>query len=184
MNLRESFRLAGILALTFWCGANASADGSVYELSTKWKKEDSSAIELSRWKGKWVVISMMYTSCQGSCPLIVQKMRKIEKLFQEHGKPAEFVLVSFDPKRDTPAALASYRRKIGISEPNWTFLSGTDQEARRLSMLLSIKYAQDPETGQVMHDNKIILLDPSGKIRSRLEQLNQDETELLRARAE
>ncbi len=36
----------------------------------------------------------------------------------------DFLLVSFDTKRDTPEALAAYRRKENLAPTRWTLLHG------------------------------------------------------------
>lgn len=155
--------------------------GSLFSSNLQWKNDHGRTVKLGELRGKWVVTAMMYTSCQSSCPLIVQKMRKIESLFKEHGKQTEFLLITFDPERDTPTKLKNYREKTSINEANWHFWSGSVADTRKLSMLLGIKYAKDPESGEFMHDNKIILLSPNGTIEAKLQSLGESEADLLQA---
>ena len=158
-----------------------ASSGSLYSSRLQWKNDQGRTVKLGEFQGKWVVIAMMYTSCQSSCPLIVQKMRKIEALFKEHGKQTEFLLITFDPERDTHTKLKSYREKTSINESSWHFWSGSVADTRKLSMLLGIKYAKDPESGEFMHDNKIVLLSPKGAIEARLQSLGESEADLLQA---
>ncbi len=153
--------------------------GSLYEAPLKWVTDQGKPAQLSNWSGKNVVITMAYTSCHGSCPLIMQKLRKVEKLFAEKKIDASFVIVSFDPKNDTPQALREYREEAGVTEKNWTFLTGKETDVRRLSMLLEISYSKNPGSHEIMHDNKIILLSPQGEIRRTLKSLDEKETQLL-----
>lgn len=157
-----------------------SPKGSVFMLDLKWKNEASQEVRIDRFKGRWVIVSMMYTSCQSSCPMIVQKLLKLEKQLKSENKKAEFLLVTFDPDRDTPAHLKRYREKNSLNEAVWNFWSGSEADTRKLSMALGIKYAKDPETDEFMHDNKVVLLGPDGVSRSRIENLNDDPAELLR----
>ena len=157
----------------------APAPRSLYTAPLKWVDDSGKNVKLGDWRGKKVVIAMMYASCHGACPLIVQKLRKVESLFQERKIDASFVLVTFDPASDTPKKLHDYKERIGLAGPRWTFLTGTPTGVRQLSMLLGIKYRKDGESGEIMHDNKIMLLSEEGEIVGRLEGLHQDEKELL-----
>jgi protein SCO1/2 len=153
--------------------------GSLHTPSFHWKGEASQEVQLKYFKGKWLILSMMYTTCQGSCPLIMKKMRKIEAALKEKKKQAHFVLITFDPKRDTPSKLKKYREDVGLDQKTWHFLSGTAEDARRLSMLIGIKFSEDPESGEFMHDNKIVLISPEGEIKTTIQNLGDPETELV-----
>lgn len=155
--------------------------GSLYSASIQWKSDQGKSLRLETYRGKWVVISMMYTSCLSSCPMVVKKMRQIEALIKKSGKDAQFVLVTFDPERDTPEKLGKYREKIAVQEPNWHFLSGAAADTRKLSMLLGIKYTRDAESGEILHDNKIVLLSPEGKIAAKLQSLGDPDEEIVQA---
>lgn len=164
---------------SFSWAANAS-DSSLFQVSTKWKDENNKIFLLKNLEGKKVVMSMAYTSCQGTCPMIVSKLKKIEKLFNDKKIEVEVVIVSFDPGFDTPERhMSYYREKMGIKKENWHFLNGTDSEAREMSMLLGIKYAKNPESGVIIHDNKIVLINAKGEIQKRIEGLDEDEANLV-----
>jgi len=178
-SLKIGFFVGVLAALTAINGFSDSS--SLYSLRTEWKDDQGKALKFDTFQKNWTVISMMYTRCPGSCPMIVQKMRKVETLLKNHQIDAQFVLVTFDPKRDTPAQLKLHRGKIAVSETNWHFLNGGEGDTRKLSMLLGIKFTQDAETGDFMHDNKLILVSPSGKIAARLNTLNDPEDEFLKA---
>jgi protein SCO1/2 len=108
-------------------------------------------------------------------------MRKTETQLSEKGLTPEFILVTFDPKRDTPSHLKNYRTQIGVTERQWHFLSGSEADTRSLSMLLGIKFAKDPESGEIMHDNKLILISPTGEIRAKLNSLSENDSDLIEA---
>lgn len=115
-----------------------------------------------------VVLTMVFTSCQATCPITMAKLKAIQARFDQEGRAAQFVVVSFDPARDTPEKLARYRVDTGLQQPNWTFLVGSEHDTRTLAMLLGIKCARNPISGDIMHDNKIVLLDPDGAIAKEL----------------
>jgi len=88
--------------------------------------------------------------------------------------------VSFDTKRDTPDALAAYRRKEKLATGRWTLLRGEADDVRELAALLGVNYAQDAR-GQFAHSNIITLLNAEGEIAFQHNGLNQDPSALLRA---
>jgi protein SCO1/2 len=172
--------LLTVLFLSIFSNANSS-ELSLYNSTFKWKNEMNKDFILSDLKGKKVILAMGYTSCHGSCPMMVNKLKKIESLFQQKNINVEVVLISFDPIFDTPEKNYSfYRESMKIKNENWHFLSGTVEEARKMSMLLDIKYAKNPESGVIVHDNKVILLNENGEIIKRLESLGDDEALLMK----
>lgn len=157
-----------------------SCELSLYHSTHQWKDETNQDFELSKLEGKKVIMAMAYTSCQGTCPMMVSKLKKIEALFQSKNIPVEIALVTFDPGFDTPKRNQEYyREKMGIKNANWHFLNGSEVDTRKLSMLLGVKYARNPESGMIIHDNKVILLNEHGEIEKKLESLDEENKNLL-----
>ena len=50
----------------------------------------------------------------------------------------------------------------------WTFLVGSEEDTRTLVMLLGIKYSRNPNSGDIMHDNEIVLLNGAGEVTKEL----------------
>jgi len=75
-------------------------------------------------KDQIVVINFIFTSCQGACPLITQKLRMArDELGEEASQKIRFVSISIDPTRDTPAALREFAKKQQ-ADGDWVFLTG------------------------------------------------------------
>jgi protein SCO1/2 len=85
---------------------------------------------------------------------------------------AGFVLISFDSERDTPEALAAYRKIHGLGA-NWTLLRGGPDDVLEFAALVGVKFKKDLR-GQFAHSNVITVLDPNGKIVSQQIGLNRD----------
>ena len=92
----------------------------------------------------------------------------------------DFLLVSIDAKRDTPAALAAFREKRQLAPERWTLLRGEADDARELAALLGVNYAEDAR-GQFAHSNIITLLNAEGEIAFQHTGLKQDPAPLLAA---
>jgi protein SCO1 len=150
----------------------ASAGRSLYQAPLTWQTDRGETVTLDHWKDQPVVLTMIFTSCQATCPFTMGKLVAIQQQFDREKIAARFVIVSFDPRRDTPAKLAQYRRETGHLNSNWTFAVGSEDDTRTLAMLLGIKYARNPDTGDIMHDNKIVLLNGAGEITKELRGLD------------
>ena len=168
-----------MLFLSIFSYANSS-ELSLYHASEKWRDETNKDFFLKSMKGKKVILAMAYTSCQGTCPMIISKLKKIEKLFKEKNLQVEVAIITFDPEFDNPERNFSYYRdKMSIKKENWHFLTGSKNDTRKMSMLLGIKYAVNPQSKSIIHDNKIILINEDGEIEKKLESLDDDQAKLV-----
>lgn len=76
-------------------------------------------------KDKVVVINFIFTNCGGACPLMTHKLSLVRDRFEgQIGNPLEFVSLSIDPERDTPAALKAFAKKHQADHDGWVFLTG------------------------------------------------------------
>jgi protein SCO1/2 len=142
---------------------------SIYNLQNAWTNQSGDRVELRNFKGSKVVIAMMYTSCHASCPMILADYKQIERgLTKDAQKDTQFVLVSFDHKRDTPKRLGEYAKKMGLSQPNWSLLTGNSKDIQLLSQVLEVKY-RELDSGDFAHSNTIIILDEEGRVIHRQE---------------
>ena len=75
-------------------------------------------------RGKTVVFSFMYTTCDGRCPLYTANLVKVQRLLGDRMGRAIFMYsITLDPLVDTPKVLSQYVEAHGIG-PGWTFLTG------------------------------------------------------------
>jgi protein SCO1/2 len=74
-----------------------------------------------------VVISFMFTTCEDACPLINASLQRVqERLKDRMGKDIFFVSITVDPKVDTQAVMADYRKQFKAG-PGWLYLTGTEK---------------------------------------------------------
>ena len=75
-------------------------------------------------KGKIVVISFMYTRCEGRCPATIATVRRLqEALGARAGRDVFLHSITLDPAYDTPRVLGAYAAGVGAG-PGWRFLTG------------------------------------------------------------
>jgi len=155
-------------------------DKSIYQVDSLWTNDQGRQIRLGELGGKPQVIVMFFASCQFACPMIVNDMKRIEAaLTPELRARIGFTLVSFDTLRDTPAALAEYRRFRNLALDRWVLVQGQPDDVLELAALLGIKFKQDAK-GQFAHSNLITILNAHGEIVHQLIGLNQDISETVR----
>ena len=155
-------------------------DKSLYQIESKWTTDTGKRIKLGELKGKPQIVAMFFANCQYACPIIVNDMKRIEAALTADQCPnVGFTLVSFDTKRDTPAALAAYRLTHALPADNWTLLHGEPDDVLELAALLGLKFKEDAN-GQFAHSNVITILNAQGEIVHQQIGLNQDIKETVR----
>jgi protein SCO1/2 len=87
---------------------------------------DNQVVRLADYRGRPLVVALVFTACTESCPLIVQRLAEAVEVAQEALGPESFavVTVGFDAAHDTPARMKAYARTQGVGGPGWRFLSG------------------------------------------------------------
>ena len=154
--------------------AGAFSDKSLYQTEATWTTDAGRQIKLADLKGRPQMVVMFFASCQYACPILVHDLQRIEAALS----PAErarvgFMLVTIDPRRDTPEALATYRATRGLPSETWTLLHGQPDDILELAVLLGVKYKQEAN-GQFAHSNIITVLNGEGEIVEQLIGLGQD----------
>jgi protein SCO1/2 len=143
--------------------ATAFSRNSLYQAEVTFTNDAGRPFALGELRGRPVVLTMFFASCGFACPLLVSDMEAIrERLPAGLRERTQFVLVSFDVARDTPAALKDYRAKRAL-DAGWTLLHGDDAAVRELAALLGVKYQQDRD-GMFSHSNLITVLNTEGEV--------------------
>jgi protein SCO1/2 len=136
---------------------------SIYQLGARFTDDTGRSFELGSLKGRPVVLDLFYTTCGNACPITVTDMLAIQNRLPVQLRGwATFVLVSFDPIRDTQEALARYRGERHL-DGQWILLRGDDRSVRELASLLGVYYRQEAD-GTVSHSNVLTVLDRKGEV--------------------
>jgi cytochrome oxidase Cu insertion factor (SCO1/SenC/PrrC family) len=76
---------------------------------------------------KVVVINSFFASCQGSCPIMLSTLSRLQEHLGEHvGKDVCLISISVDPDNDTPERLKAYAAHLQ-ARPGWYFLTGNKE---------------------------------------------------------
>ncbi len=159
----------------------ASEAPSVYDLHARLLDDRGEPLALDAFRGHPVLITMFYGSCQAACPLITADLKRIEQRLTPGSRAnLRVLMVSFDPQRDTPAALSRMKAERGMDPARWTLANASDDDARDLAGVLGIHFRK-LDNGQFFHSSAIILLDEGGRIRSRIDGLGHDPSDIVAA---
>jgi protein SCO1 len=152
---------------------------SIYQLDAALTDQDGRSLGLDAHRGHPVLVTMFYSGCQATCPLIIETLRAIERQVPP-GQRANLrvLLVSLDPEHDTPAALAELARTRRVDTKRWTLARADEPTVRRVAALLDLQYRKLPDGG-FNHSTVIALLSPRGEIEARSAALGSPDERLL-----
>lgn len=119
-----------------------------------------------------LVMSFVYTNCPDICPLITARLKQVEAQLTDVDDVA-FVLVSFDPERDTPEVLDAYARSFGLNGERWTLLTGEDVTVEtfmeRLGIAVQRSFTRQDDRGNpyyfIDHTDRVTVIDRYQRIR-------------------
>jgi protein SCO1 len=97
--------------------------------SYKFLTQDKNTIDITQYRGKPLIVSLIYTSCHHICPTITKHLENVVSIAQEALGDDSFsvVTIGFDVAVDTPERMRLYANERNINNANWNFLS-TDKE--------------------------------------------------------
>lgn len=140
-------------------------------LDLQFQDESGQTVRLGQYFGdRPVLLTLVYYECPMLCTLVLNgTVRALRTLDFSAGKDFEIVTVSINPK-ETPELAASkkaqyidsYRREG--AEKGWHFLTGKEDQIKKLADSVGYRYAYDAKADQFAHPSGIILLTPAGKV--------------------
>lgn len=139
----------------------------------------SKTVSLAQFRGRPLVISLIYTACSDFCPTLVQTLHGAVETAQEIFGPDEFSVISvgFDARGDTPARMRAFARSQGVDLPNWYFLSGSESDIKALAENLGFIYF--PSARGFDHLAQVSILDRDGRVFQQIYGTNFDSPALV-----
>lgn len=121
-------------------------------------------LALSAYRGKPLVVSLVYTSCSTVCPATTQHLISAVTEARRLFGAGEFAVltVGFDARNDTPAHMAQFAAVQGVKLDNWRFASA---DAGTISALLrDFGFSYAAAAGGFDHITQTTILDRSGTV--------------------
>jgi protein SCO1/2 len=135
--------------------------------------ENNKKITDKDYLGKVYVVEFFFSTCPSICPIMNKNMIEIEKDFADN-KNFGIASVTINPENDTPQVLKDHKEALGITSPNWHFLSGDKAYILDIANKGFNLYAKqnDKIAGGFEHSGYFALVDKNGKITSRKDAQN------------
>lgn len=147
---------------------------SIFNLSSKWETPDGTKIQLEDLKGKVLTMVMIYTSCKTACPRLTADMKAIEaKVAHKNPEDLRYVLISIDPKNDTPEKMREFIKNYQLDGKQWLFIRSNEDNTRELANVLAVKYKQISPM-DFSHSNIISVFSKDGILVHQKEGINVD----------
>ena len=117
------------------------------------------------FKNKILVVDFFFSHCPSVCPKMTQNLKLVQNAFADKST----ILInsfSIDPERDSVARLAHFASRFQVSG-NWNFLTGKKEVIYRLARKIYMVDASEGDGGpeDFIHSDKLVLVDPFGRIR-------------------
>ncbi|HEV8283853.1 MAG TPA: SCO family protein [Chitinophagaceae bacterium] len=142
-------------------------------------------------EGKVFLANYFFTTCKTICPRMNNEVKKVYEHFKTDN---DFLILSHtsDPKTDSVARLKAYADSMGVTTPNWIFLTGRKDSLYKQAR---ISYRIDDPNNNVenidddfLHTQFIALVNKKGEVvkiydglrKSEIEELIKDADKLLR----
>lgn len=158
------------------CYEHFPLDQDITRTQNTFLNQDSLKVEFPNIiKNKITLMAMIYTHCPDICPMTTHNMSLIEQRLPDNLKnQVRFVVISFDPNRDTPAVLKKFAEIRDLSFNNWSFLSGDAKNTEEVMLKFGVKaipadstYDEKGELSyNVIHTDRISLIDQNGRLRA------------------
>ncbi|MEO8153654.1 MAG: SCO family protein [Rhizobacter sp.] len=161
-------------------GSSALPTDSIYQLPLTFTDQDGRDFSLAEHRGKPVLVSMFYTSCQFVCPMLIDAIRSNEaELSAPDRAQLSVVLVSFDPVHDSVTVLKRTAGERHLDAAHWSLARTDTKSVRKLAALLGVQYRQLPN-GDFNHSTVIALIDREGRIAAKTVKLGDVDTEFVK----
>jgi len=121
-------------------------------------------IRLEQFRGHPLVLSMIYTSCAGICPLTTQRLAAAVRVARGALGTDGFTVLSvgFDTARDTPQALREFAAEQRVGDAHWILATGAPEQIETLAHDTGFWFVA--ASGSFDHLAQTTLLDARGRV--------------------
>jgi len=136
-------------------------------------------VNLSSYRGKPLVISLIYTSCYHICPTTTKYLQSvIKKAKQVLGDDSfNVITIGFDVVNDSPQAMRLFAAQQGVDMDNWAFLSIDQPTLDKLAGDTGFLYYASPHGFD--HLIQATVVDADGKVYRQVYDMKFDTPKLI-----
>ncbi len=130
--------------------------------------QDEKAVRLADLRGKVLLVSFVFTTCNGTCPATTHRMGQVQAELKTRGLlkdgKVQLLSITLDPSRDTPEVLRRYAKLYDADLSSWRFLTGPEADVNKVIAAWGM-WARPAANGQLDHPSRVFLVDPKGRVR-------------------
>lgn len=147
--------------------------------SYKFINQDNKPVDIMQYRGKPLIISLIYTSCHHICPTLTKYLAEVVEIAQEALGEESFAIITvgFDTAVDSPERMRLYARERNIDTSNWDFLSGDKETIEAFSKDLGFIFFASAKGFD--HLSQVSLLDAEGKVYRQIYGVKYDPPQLV-----
>ena len=121
-------------------------------------------VKLSDYHGKPLLVSLVFTSCHLTCPIITKQLELAVSAAREALGDDSFhvVTIGFDPPGDTPQKMKIFATQQNINIDGWDFLSTSQDVIDTLTQQLGFTYFSSPRGFD--HITQVSIIDRNGLV--------------------
>lgn len=125
---------------------------------------DGKPVELSRFKGKPLLVNFVYTACFQVCPTTTRNLQKaVSETVNVMGADRfNIITIGFNQPFDSPQAMKDFAKRYGLDLPNWEFLSPAPAIVNDVTQSFGFSFVAT--AAGFDHLNQITLVDAEGII--------------------
>jgi len=125
---------------------------------------DGEPLRLASFRGRPVVLNLVYTSCSFVCPMLTMRLKEVAVIARATLGAESFhiVTIGFDTRVDTPERMRQYALERHIDDPAWHFASADPVTIEALTRETGFEYVA--AGGAYDHLAQLTILDADGQV--------------------
>jgi protein SCO1/2 len=167
--------LAGAVAARWWLEQRAAPPATQAAAVYREPRElpafslvahDGTPFDATRLKDRWTVVFFGFTNCPDVCPATLAQLVAVRRRLADlpAAQQPHVVMISVDPKRDTPERLARY---VPYFDPSFVGATGTPEAVEGLTKRMGVAVHVGPERDGVYtvdHTAALFLVGPDARL--------------------
>jgi protein SCO1/2 len=165
---------AALLALSAGAAAGGYGEEAAFSASRdalgrtvsdhRLRAADGATVSLSDLRGRPLVLSLVYTSCYGSCSFLTRRLAQAVEVARDAlGEDSFRVLtVGFDAANDTPERMAAYAARQRVGDAGWLVLGADRDTVAALAGEIGFTFSPSPRGYD--HVSQVSVLDARGRV--------------------
>ncbi len=141
--------------------------------------QDSVFIDNRTFDNGVYIANFFFTHCPSICPTMQRNLLKVYEKYKGDER-VRFLSHSIDFRYDSPSVLKTYAEKLGVTNDQWQFVTGSKAEIYGLSDSYMVYTKEDAAVpGGYDHSGHFLLVDQSRHIRGAYDGTDEAQLELL-----